>query len=55
MRKRACADLSQLPGKHYIDWELPDPSARPISEVRDIRDEIARRVTALAGAMATEP
>jgi arsenate reductase (thioredoxin) len=33
-----------LPGKRYIDWDLPDPNGRPVHEVRAIRDEIARRV-----------
>ncbi len=30
-----------------IDWELPDPAGQPLEEVRRIRDEIERRVTAL--------
>jgi protein-tyrosine-phosphatase len=29
-----------VPGKRYIDWELPDPSGQPIEQVRDIRDAI---------------
>ena len=33
-----------IPGKRYIDWDLPDPKGRPIEEVRATRDEIARRV-----------
>jgi arsenate reductase len=36
-----------IPGKRYIDWELPDPSGQPVATVRAIRDEIARRVTEL--------
>ena len=36
-----------IPGKRYIDWELPDPKGRPLDEVRAIRDEIRRRVTDL--------
>jgi protein-tyrosine-phosphatase len=36
-----------IPGKRYIDWDLPDPKGRPIEEVRATRDEISRRVTAL--------
>lgn len=36
-----------IPGKRYIDWELPDPKGRPVEEVRAIRDDIARRVAAL--------
>jgi arsenate reductase len=34
-------------GKRYIDWELDDPSGRPLEQVREIRDEIARRVEML--------
>src|SRR5947209_8360285 len=36
-----------IPGKRYIDWELPDPTNQPIEQVREIRDDIARRVRAL--------
>jgi arsenate reductase len=36
-----------IPGKRYIDWELPDPSGQPIESVRAIRDEIAGRVDQL--------
>jgi protein-tyrosine-phosphatase len=36
-----------IPGKRYIDWDLPDPKGRPVKEVRAIRDEIARLVTRL--------
>jgi arsenate reductase (thioredoxin) len=40
-----CGDACPyIPGKRYIDWDLPDPSGRPIAEVRATRDEIARRV-----------
>jgi len=43
-----CGDACPyIPGTHYIDWELPDPKGGPVSEVRNIRDDIARRVTAL--------
>jgi protein-tyrosine-phosphatase len=43
-----CGDTCPLiPGKRYIDWELPDPKGRPIEQVRATRDEIARRVEAL--------
>lgn len=37
-----------VPGKRYVHWELPDPAGRPLDEVRAVRDEIARRVAALA-------
>ena len=36
-----------IPGKRYLDWELPDPKGRPIEEVRATRDAIGRRVDAL--------
>ena len=36
-----------IPGRRYIDWELQDPKGRPIAEVRETRDEIARRVEGL--------
>ena len=43
-----CGDqCPYIPGKRYIDWDLPDPKGRPIEEVRATRDEIRRRVTAL--------
>jgi arsenate reductase (thioredoxin) len=36
-----------IPGRRYLDWDLPDPAGRPIDEVRAIRDEIADRIAAL--------
>jgi arsenate reductase (thioredoxin) len=43
-----CGDsCPYIPGKRYIDWELPDPSGRPIAEVRATRDLIACRVETL--------
>lgn len=43
-----CGDeCPYIPGKRYLDWELPDPKGRPIEEVRATRDEIARLVEAL--------
>jgi arsenate reductase (thioredoxin) len=33
-----------IPGKRYLDWDLPDPKGRPLEEVRALRDDIARRV-----------
>ena len=44
-----CGDACPyIPGKRYLDWELPDPKGRPLDEVRAIRDEIGGRVTQLA-------
>ncbi len=49
-----CGDACPyIPGKRYIDWALPDPKGRSVGEVRDIRDDIARRVTALVAALDT--
>ena len=43
-----CGDACPyIPGKRYIDWELPDPKGRPLDEVRATRDDIAARVEAL--------
>lgn len=43
-----CGDACPiLPGKKYLDWELPDPAGKSIEEVRPIRDDIDRRVRAL--------
>lgn len=36
-----CGDACPIiPGKGYIDWDLPDPSGQGIGAVRAIRDEI---------------
>ena len=44
-----CGDeCPYIPGKRYIDWELPDPKGRPLEEVRAIREEIEKRVAELA-------
>jgi arsenate reductase (thioredoxin) len=44
-----CGDACPvLPGKRYLDWNLPDPAGRPVEEVRALRDDIQRRVEALA-------
>lgn len=44
-----CGDACPyIPGKRFLDWDLPDPKGRPIEEVRATRDEIARRVRALS-------
>jgi arsenate reductase (thioredoxin) len=43
-----CGDsCPYIPGKRYVDWELPDPKGRPLDEVRAIRDDIAHRVELL--------
>jgi arsenate reductase (thioredoxin) len=43
-----CGDqCPYIPGKRYLDWDLPDPKGRPIDEVRATRDGIAARVQLL--------
>jgi arsenate reductase len=43
-----CGDeCPYIPGRRYVDWELPDPKGQPIGAVRELRDEIDRRVSAL--------
>ena len=36
-----------IPGKRYEDSEVDDPADQPIERVREIRDDIERRVEAL--------
>jgi protein-tyrosine-phosphatase len=40
-----CGDACPvIPGKRYVDWDLPDPSGLPLERVREIRDDISLRV-----------
>ena len=40
-----CGDACPvIPGKRYVDWELPDPKDLPIETVREVRDDIDGRV-----------
>jgi protein-tyrosine-phosphatase len=46
-----CMDKSFCPTlfiPHVIDWEIEDPKGKPIEKVREIRDDIDRRVRQLA-------
>ena len=44
-----CGDACPvIPGRHYLDWELPDPAGQPLERVREIRDQISHRVEELA-------
>ena len=36
-----------FPGTHYEDWEVADPSGEPAEVVREIRDDITKRVKEL--------
>jgi arsenate reductase (thioredoxin) len=43
-----CGDkCPYIPGRRYLDWDLPDPKGQPLDAVRATRDEIAARVEAL--------
>lgn len=43
-----CGDACPIfPGKRYEDWDVADPAGQSIEVVRDIRDDIQSRVTAL--------
>lgn len=33
-----------VPGARKLDWDLPDPAGKPIEFMRDVRDEIEKRV-----------
>jgi arsenate reductase len=39
-----------VPGLRRMDWPLEDPKGKPIERVREIRDEVRDRVTALLSA-----
>jgi arsenate reductase (thioredoxin) len=44
-----CGDeCPYIPGKRYLDWDLEDPKGQSLDAVRATRDEIERRVQALA-------
>ena len=36
-----------IPGKRYVSWELPDPKALPLEQVREIRAQIEQLVRQL--------
>jgi protein-tyrosine-phosphatase len=43
-----CGDsCPYIPGKRYVDWDLPDPKGQAVDTVRATREEIAERVRAL--------
>ena len=43
-----CGDeCPYIPGKRYIDWDLPDPAGQPLDHVRLVRDDIDGRVREL--------
>lgn len=43
-----CGDACPVyPGRKYLDWDIADPVGLPISQVRDIRDDIETHVRTL--------
>ncbi len=43
-----CGDrCPYIPGRRYIDWDLPDPKDSALPEVRSTREEISQRVEEL--------
>jgi arsenate reductase (thioredoxin) len=44
-----------LPGVKVQDWPLPDPKGQPLERVREIRDEIRRRVEGMIDANGWAP
>src|ERR1044072_785576 len=50
-----CGDeCPYIPGKRYLEWDLPDPKGRPLGEVRATRAEIERRVAGLLAELESE-
>jgi arsenate reductase (thioredoxin) len=51
-----CGDACPvIPGKQYVEWNLVDPVGLCLDEVREIRADIERRVTDLAGGDENDP
>ena len=43
-----CGDACPVyPGRRYLDWDLEDPLGKPLSTIREIRDDIDQRVRTL--------
>jgi arsenate reductase len=50
-----CGDeCPYIPGKRYLDWDLPDPKGQSLEAVRRTRDEIGRRVEGLLAELSAE-
>lgn len=49
-----CGDACPVyPGKRYVDWDLPDPAGKSLDEVRNLREEIGKRVGGLLKELTT--
>jgi hypothetical protein len=43
-----CGDACPvIPGKEYVDWNLPDPAGLCLEEVRELRSVIEEKVSSL--------
>ncbi|WP_308436390.1 arsenate reductase/protein-tyrosine-phosphatase family protein [Lentzea cavernae] len=43
-----CGDSCPVyPGKRYLDWDVADPAGASLNIVRDVRDDVDRRVRGL--------
>ncbi len=51
-----CGDSCPIvPGKRYEDWELEDPTGKPLDEIRPIREAVKERVEALLSEILVTP
>lgn len=51
-----CGDACPVhPGRRYLDWDLEDPVGKSVEAIRPIREEIDRRVRALADELTARP
>lgn len=51
-----CGDACPIyPGKRYLDWELDDPAALGLDDIRRVRDEIADHVRHLLQSLEVTP
>ena len=51
-----CGDTCPFyPGKRYEDWDVPDPAGQPLDEVRQVREDIRRRIHGLLDELGIEP
>jgi arsenate reductase (thioredoxin) len=51
-----CGDACPVyPGKHYLDWDLPDPAGLELDAVRAIREDISLKIHQLLAELAAQP
>lgn len=48
-------ECPHVPGVEILDWPLQDPKGQPLERVREIRDEVRRRVAELVQARGWGP